>query len=90
MTMPSPLVKTLEQANEIVARLWARIVKLETRIAKLEEQLGQNSTNSSRPLSSDPLWWKTKRKKPEVSSKSKAGGQPGHQYSHTIRQPGQL
>jgi len=62
MTMPSPVAKTLDEANEIIARLWARIAKLETRIAELEAQIGQNSTNSSRPPSSDPLWSKPKRK----------------------------
>jgi transposase len=78
MTKPPPVAKTLDEANEIIAGLWARVAKLETRVGELEAQDGQNSRNSSRPPSSDPLWSKPKRKKPEVSSKSKAGGQPSH------------
>jgi len=48
MTKPPLVAKTLDEANQIIARLWARI-------AELEAQIGQNATNSSRPPSSDPL-----------------------------------
>lgn len=68
---PPPVAQTLEEANEIIARLYQRIVELEAR-------LSANSTNSSRPPSSDALWSKGKRKPPSGPSGRKAGGQPGH------------
>jgi hypothetical protein len=52
MTKPPPVAKTLDETNQIIARLWARIAKLETRTGKLQAQIGQNSTNSS-----PPAWW---------------------------------
>jgi len=91
-TMPPPVAKTLSEANEIIARLHAenealraenaalraRVAELEARLAELEARVGQNSTNSSRPPSSDAPWSKPKRKPPEESSGRKPGGQPGH------------
>lgn len=55
----------------------AKIRQLESRLEKLEAQLAKNSTNSSKPPSSDGL------KKPEPKSrrekgKRKSGGQSGH------------
>lgn len=83
-TPPPPVARTLEEANEIIARLWpelhelrARVAALEARNAELEARLRQDSTNSSRPPSSDPPW-RVKRKPPEPPSGRKAGGQPGH------------
>jgi transposase len=59
----------------IVARD-GRIAALETRIADLEARLNQNSTNSSKPPSSDPPYSKpAPRRKPSGKRK---GGQPGH------------
>jgi transposase len=52
---------------------------LKAEIAELRERLGQNSSNSSKPPSSDPPSYKSK---PEREPKSrKRGGQPGHQGS---------
>jgi len=60
----------LAGAMEVIAKLTARVQELEAR-------LKQNSSNSSRPPSSDPPWVH-----PTASSKSprgkKRGGQPGH------------
>ncbi|APW60080.1 IS66 family transposase [Paludisphaera borealis] len=53
-----------------------RIDVLERRIADLEARLNQNSTNSSKPPSSDPIG--VKRKPPAPPSRRKRGGQPGH------------
>lgn len=86
MTTPPPLVaRTLDEANEIIARQYAenvalkeRVAALEARLAELEARLRQNSTNSSRPPSTDLPWSKPKRKPPEGPSGRKAGGQPGH------------
>ena len=52
-----------------------RIDVLEARIADLEARLNQNSSNSSKPPSSDPIG--VKRKPPAPPSRRKRGGQPG-------------
>src|ERR1700735_4599761 len=54
----------------------ARIAQLEQRIGDLEARLKLNSTNSSKPPSSDPIG--LKRKPPTPPSRRKRGGQPGH------------
>jgi transposase len=57
----------------------ASIDGLKAEIAELKERLGQNSSNSSKPPSSDPPSYKPK---PEREPKGrKRGGQPGHQGS---------
>ena len=50
---------------------------LKAEIAELRERLGQNSSNSSKPPSSDPPSYKSKPR-PEPKGR-KRGGQPGHQ-----------
>jgi transposase len=54
-----------------------RIAALEQRVRDLEEQLGQNSTNSSRPPSSDSP--AVKRASPRTPTGRRRGGPPGHQ-----------
>jgi transposase len=52
---------------------------LKAEVAELRERLGQNSSNSSKPPSSDPPSYKTSpRREPRGR---KRGGQPGHQGS---------
>ena len=58
------------------AHLEARVATLEARVAELEAKLGSNSTNSSRPPSSDGPHVKPAPPKPK--SGKKRGGQPGH------------
>jgi len=55
---------------------------LEARIAELEQRLGKNSSNSSKPPSSDGLQ-RTTSLRPRDSGR-KPGGQPGHD-GHTLR-----
>ena len=76
MDAPPPVAKTLDEANAIIAVLWAEIQMLKRRVQELEAQLKQNSSNSSKPPSSDPPW--VKRRPPEKPSGRKPGGQPGH------------
>jgi len=57
-----------------------RIADLEARVQDLEARLKLNSTNSSKPPSSDPVGMK--RKPPAPPSKRKRGGQPGHRKAH--------
>jgi transposase len=57
----------------------ATVDDLKAEIAELRERLGQNSSNSSRPPSSDPPSYKPgPRREPKGR---KRGGQPGHQGS---------
>jgi transposase len=53
-----------------------RLATMQRRIEELEQQLGQNSTNSSKPPSSDPPT--VKRAPPRPPSGRRSGGQPGH------------
>src|SRR5262245_39983251 len=53
-----------------------RLQALRRRVDELEQRLNQNSTNSSRPPSSDPPH--VKRPPPKPKSSRKRGGQPGH------------
>src|SRR6516225_12076233 len=53
-----------------------RLQALQRKVDQLTERLNQNSTNSSRPPSSDPP--RVKRRPPKPSSGRKKGGQPGH------------
>src|SRR5947209_13063702 len=56
--------------------LRCRIAELDQRVADLEARLNLNSTNSSRPPSSDSIG--LKRKPPAPPTGRKSGGQPGH------------
>src|SRR3954449_1959963 len=53
-----------------------QLAALESRVNDLEARLKLNSTNSSKPPSSDPIGMK--RKPPAPPSGRKRGGQPGH------------
>jgi transposase len=61
---------------EAQAAVSALVDSYKRRIAELEQRLGRNSTNSSRPPSSDPP--SLKRRPPAPASGKKRGGQPGH------------
>lgn len=56
------------------------IVKQETRIKELESKLNQNSSNSSKPPSSDQF--KKNLADNKRTSRRKSGGQPGHKGSN--------
>ena len=60
----------------VLDSLRGRIAELEQRVGDLEARLKLNSTNSSKPPSSDPIG--LKRKPPAPPSGRKRGGQPGH------------
>jgi len=63
-------------SDEAGAAIGAVIESLGNRIAELEARLNQNSTNSSKPPSSDPIG--VKRRPPDPPSKKRRGGQKGH------------
>src|SRR5687768_2599820 len=72
--LPQPLWNTL--SAEAQAAVSALAETFERRIAELEERLNRNSTNSSRPPSSDPP--SVKRPPPAPPSGTKRGSQSGH------------
>src|SRR5262245_40748205 len=60
----------------LVQQYEQRLQALQQQVDNLRQRLNQNSTNSSRPSSSDPPH--VKRRPPKKSSGRKRGGQPGH------------
>jgi transposase len=60
----------------LLGSLQSRVTELEQRVGDLEARLKLNSTNSSKPPSSDLIG--LKRKPPAPPSGRKRGGQPGH------------
>jgi transposase len=79
--IPAPLWNTIPPDAQIalltlVDSLKGRIAELEHRLGDLEARLELNSTNSSKPPSSDPIGFK--RRPPTPPSGRKRGGQPGH------------
>src|SRR3954470_11438014 len=79
--IPAPLWNTVPPEAQVailalVDSLKRRVAGLERRVGDLESRLKLNSTNSSKPPSSDPIGFK--RKPPTAPSGRKRGGQPGH------------
>ena len=79
--IPQPLWNTVPPEAQIAIlavldSVHGRVLELEQRVRDLEARLKLNSTNSSKPPSSDPIGFK--RKPPTPPSGRKLGGQPGH------------
>ncbi|SRR5581483_2101914 len=72
--IPEELCQQIAPAAQAAIR--ALIQRYERRLAHLEARLKQNSTNSSKPPSSDPPV--LKHSPPKPLSRNKAGGQHGH------------
>jgi transposase len=71
------------------ARVQALVVQLAARVQELEARLGLNSTNSSRPPSTDPP--QTPPPPPRPPSGRRPGGQPGHPaHQRALRPPEQV
>src|SRR4051794_13533876 len=60
----------------IVAGLEQQIAELKQQVQDLKARLDQDSTNSSKPPSTDPIG--VKRKPPAPPSRKRRGGQTGH------------
>ena len=73
---PAPLLEQLATLRLENAALRAENAILEARIRELEARLAQDSSNSSRPPSSDPPQAPPRPKGPPTGRKR--GGQPGH------------
>jgi transposase len=72
-----------QQVQALLVAQQDRISQLEAQIRELEARLNSNSSNSSKPPSSDRPWDKQKKAlPPEKKSDTKQGGQPGHPGHH--------
>jgi transposase len=80
----------LAAALGVIDRLTAEVTRLSARVQDLEARLHQNSSNSSRPPSSDaPSAGSTHS--PRLPSGRSRGGQPGHQgHKRTLLPPERL
>ena len=67
-----------EELAALVVRQAERIEQLEAEVAELKRRLGMNSTNSSKPPSSDSPFIKPTPKSLRRRSGRRPGGQPGH------------
>jgi transposase len=74
----SALLKEVAQ----VSALREQVQALTTQVAELEEELGRNSANSSKPPSSDEPAARAKRRGKRKKGLRKRGGQRGHQGHH--------
>ena len=74
-----PDLSTLDHAQKdaLIVALWSAVTELRERVAVLEGQAAKNSTNSSKPSSSDGLA-KPSPKSRRGGSRKASGGQPGH------------
>jgi transposase len=74
---------------DVQAALVAAFDRIERRVAELEQRIGRNSTNSSRPPATDPP--SVKRRPPAHPSGKKRGGQPGHhRHARPLAPPEQV
>jgi len=97
MAQVAALQLGLGKRDELLAELQVRFAALRVEndqlrqlVAELQEQLGQNSNNSSKPPSTDKPGSRPLRKSKQ-KRKRKRGGQPGHRGSHrTLLPPDQV
>lgn len=75
---PEPVRQYVEQLEQTVLALVAKVEQLEKRIEQLEAGSRKNSQNSSKPPSSDSPYTKPQRKK-AFKKNRKRGAQKGHQ-----------
>ena len=89
-TLPPDVFDALPPAVQAYIRfLEARVGHLEVRLADLEARLDQNSSNSSKPPSSDGPH--VKPAPPKTPSGRKRGGPPGHpKHDRVIRPPDEV
>jgi transposase len=85
MTRESVNEPSREELTALIAALRAENAALKARIAELERRLGLNSSNSSKPPSSDGVKKPARVKSLRERSGRKPGGQKGHR-GETLRQ----
>ena len=75
----SELPVTIQKVIEMVIAYFTKEIAVkDARIKELENQLSKNSTNSSKPPSSDAPYKKPEPKSLREKTGKKAGGQKGH------------
>src|SRR3954451_6030605 len=80
---------TLDEALVLLAQVCAEVIQLRARVQELEARVGQNSTNTSRPPSSDPP--ETPPRPPAPPTGRRRGAQPGHpSYQRALVPPEQV
>ena len=77
------LIEAVAARDAEIADLRAENVRLRARVAELEAKLGQNSTNSHKPPSSDP----PETRPSKSPSGRKRGAQPGHKPHRRVLLP---
>lgn len=81
--------RQIGQQSTVIDAQRKEIAQLKQRLQALEEKIGSNSGNSSRPPSTDQK--KGKPAKPRAGSGRRAGGQPGHAgHSRALLAPQQV
>src|SRR5450756_2140110 len=85
MIRTTPREPSREELIALIAAQAAEIATLKARLAELERRLGLNSSNSSKPPSSDGLKKPARVSSLRESSGKPSGGQPGHK-GDTLRQ----
>src|SRR5271165_4441402 len=85
MTRESPIEPSREELVALIRTLSAENAALKARIAELERRLGLNSSNSSKPPSSDGLKKPARVSSLRERSGKTSGAQPGHD-GETLRQ----
>ena len=70
--------QTPESVQALVVGLLSRLQALEAEVARLREQVNRNSSNSSKPPSSDGPGVVQRKGAEKKRSRRKRGGQPGH------------
>jgi len=80
-TGPEAVIELIESLIKIIDRQGEDIADLKKRIKALGDRLGQNSTNSSKPPSSD---WPTEKRSLRKKTGRSPGGQKGHR-GHNLK-----
>ncbi len=73
------LLEENARLHKQLADVTVQLVRLTARVEQLLAQLGRDSSNSSKPSSTDAPWKNVKRRPPSAPSGKKRGGQPGHE-----------
>ena len=79
LVAPAEWARFSPAAQAVIVRLAQQVVALTAEVRALQARVGQDSSNSSRPPSSDPPWGRGRKRRPppEVTGR-RPGGQPGH------------